>query len=284
MHRVLPAREILQFLKLNKSYLPKIASTWDKVWQDKNNLIEWDYLYQVVFDVLLEEIPDKKQALIEVGSGSGRISHKLGQLGAKVTLLDISNQAIQEGKRLFQKTQIPCKLIRGSLFEIPCKKSSYNVVWNAGVVEHYRDDELKLALKEMARISNGKGVVIVLAPCAGSLLHTFGKAVIEKCVDYPFGDEYPIKTLQLEVEAISCGFVKNEYSVGFFVLFVGAFKRLMLLKGGIVFKPIYLILNRFFLYLALHSSFAPKLKKLDLIFSKLFSGYLLVSIFRKNKM
>tara|TARA_B100000315_G_C14582909_1_gene591434 strand:- start:1499 stop:2302 length:804 start_codon:yes stop_codon:yes gene_type:complete len=261
----------------------KILTTWDKVWEDKNNLIEWDYLSQVVLDVLLEEIPENNQTFIEVGSGSGRISHKLGQLGAKVTLLDISSQAIQEGKRLFQKTHTSCKLIRGSLFQIPCQESSYDVVWNSGVVEHYLNDELNLALKEMARISREKGMVIVIVPYEGSFLHSIGKAVIEKLVEYPYGDEYPIKTLQPELESISCKFVKKEYSVGFFVLFVGALKRLMLLKGGIIFKPIYLMLNRFFLYMTLHSPFATKLKKMDLMFSKLFGGYLLVSILKKNK-
>ena len=266
---------------MNKSYLPKISAIWDKVWLDKNNLIEWDYLSQVVLDVLLEESPEKKQTIIEVGSGSGRISHKLGQLGAKVTLLDISNQAIQEGKQLFQHTQTPCKLVRGSLFQIPLHESSYDVVWNSGVIEHYLNDELRLSIKEMARVSREKGIVIVIVPYAGSILHTLGKTVIEKCVEYPYGGEYPIKSLQPEMKDISCELVKEEYSAGFFVLFVGAFKRLMLFRFGIIFKPFFLLLNSLFLYFSRHAFFSAKLRNLDLKFSKLFGGYLLVSIFRK---
>ena len=83
------------------SNLTKISATWDKVWQDKNNLTEWDYLSQIVVEILISETPFIETTAIEVGSGSGRISHKLAQLGAKVTLLDISQQAIKEGEKLF---------------------------------------------------------------------------------------------------------------------------------------------------------------------------------------
>ena len=264
------------------SNLTKISATWDKVWQDKNNLTEWDYLSQIVVEILISETPFIETTAIEVGSGSGRISHKLAQLGAKVTLLDISQQAIKEGEKLFQSTNHRCHLIRGSLFQIPCRNSSYDVVWNAGVVEHYLNDELESSLKEMSRVCHGKGLVIVIVPYAGSFLHTIGKASIEKFLEYPFGGEYPIKTLKKELEAISCKFAKKEYSIGFFVLFVGAFKRVMLFRGGNVFKPILKTLNRFFINASLHPFFGPILKKLDLKLSKLFGGYLLVSVFNKK--
>ncbi len=168
------------------------------------------------------------------------------------------------------------------MFHIPCADSSHDIVWNSGVVEHYLDDELRAALREMARVSSRDGEVIVIVPYADSILHTIGKAFIEKMVVYPFGGEYPIKTLEPELKAINCKFVKEEYSAGFFVLFVGAFKRLMLLKGGIIFKPFYASLNRLFMYLSMRSSLAGALRKLDLIFSKLFGGYILVSVLRKE--
>ncbi|MFQ5716406.1 MAG: class I SAM-dependent methyltransferase [Nitrospinales bacterium] len=192
----------------------KVSARWDRVWQDKNNLEEWDYLSQVVSDVLKDETPSmNEKKVIEVGSGSGRISHRLATSGAKVTLLDISDQAILEEKRLFQETNVPAKLIQGSLFQIPCGESSHDIVWNSGVVEHYLDDELRAALKEMARVCRHDGRVIVIVPYAGSILHTVGKAFIEKMAEYPYGNEYPIKTLTSDLEAISCTLVKKEYSL-----------------------------------------------------------------------
>lgn len=262
----------------------KISGTWDKVWINPINLETWDYLSQVVYETLAIEIGSlQNKKIIEVGSGSGRISNRLAKDGAEVTLLDISSQAIEEEKRLFRETNVPGKIIKGSLFEIPCLKSSHDVVWNSGVVEHYLDQELLSALREMARVSKYDGKVVVIVPYAGSFLHTLGKAFIEIFVEYPFGGEYPIKTLKSELRLISCDFIKKEYSVGFFVLLVGAFKRLMLLKGGVIFKPFYHLLNRLFLYLSSESSLAENLRKWDLKFSKLFGGYLLVSVFRKRE-
>ena len=261
----------------------KISGTWDKIWENQINLETWDYLSQVVYDTLVFEVGSlQNKKIIEVGSGSGRISNRLAKNGADVTLLDISPQAIEEEKRLFRETNVPGNIIRGSLFQIPCQKSSHEIVWNSGVVEHYLDQELLSSLREMARISKPDGKVVVIVPYAGSFLHTLGKAFIEIFIEYPFGGEYPIKTLKSELQSISCDFVKEEYSTGFFVLFVGAFKRLMLLKGGVIFKPFYQLLNRLFIYLSSESPLAENLRKLDLKFSKLFGGYLLVSVFRKR--
>ncbi|MDD4899243.1 MAG: class I SAM-dependent methyltransferase, partial [Candidatus Omnitrophica bacterium] len=221
------------------------------------------------------------KSFIEVGSGSGRISFRLERSGATAYLLDKSRQALSFSKEHFSRTKTPHKAVCASIFNMPYPDNAFDVVWNAGVIEHFIGREQEDALKEMVRICKRGGIIITLNPYAGSFLHTFGKCIIEKLTQYPFGREIPIVSLKDCCHVLNCKLKKDEYSAGFFVLGVGMFKRLSLLPMGGVFKPLLSVLNRASCNLD-NSFLGNKIKKTDLMFSKVFGGYLLVSILQKN--
>lgn len=254
---------------------------WDDVWREKD-LPDWDYLSQVILGVLKKEalgLTGKK--VLEAGSGSGRISLKASEEGASVYLLDNSPEAIDFSKKLFLRKGRQSDITCASLFDMPYQSDSFDLVWNAGVIEHFTGDVQLSALKEMVRVCKRGGFVITLNPYAGSILHTVGKFLIEKMAKYPFGEEIPIKTLKDKGALLGCELYNKEYSIGFIVLFVGMFKRLTLLPMGFIFKPILAILN--YISCGLDSSFlGGALRRMDLLFSKLFGGYLLVSVFKKS--
>lgn len=257
-------------------------SIWDNVWKNHTKIERWDYLSQVILDVLLEEIGlVKGKKIIEVGSGSGRISKELSIRGANVTLLDFSEEAIFASKKSFIKDNISGKFINGSLFSMPFKEGVFDVVWNAGVLEHYVGKEQIDALEKMAKICKENGLIITLNPFAGSFLHNLGKFIIERLVEYPFGREIPISSLANTCPT-SIRLAKAEYSIGFIVLWVGMFKRLTLLPGGNIFDVPLSFLNTVFIELS-RAGFGNYLRFIDKLLSKIFGGYLLVSIFRKEQ-
>jgi ubiquinone/menaquinone biosynthesis C-methylase UbiE len=260
------------------------VNVWNSVWVKNFNRYKWEYLAQVILETLQQEIKGHSKEILEAGSGSGKISLKLSKLdGHKPTLLDLSAQALFLSTQLNQASYHikDVHFLNGSLFHIPIKNESYDIVWNAGVLEHFLEDEQARALKEMARVLKPEGLIIMLNPFAGSILHSIGKFIIERLVEYPFGREIPIQTLKHVADSVHLELKKQEYSVGFILLWVGAIKRLMLLPGGIVLLPLFKILNAIFCWI--HTSpMGDFVRKLDLFLSRRFGGYLLVSVIGKK--
>lgn len=223
----------------------------------------------------------KDKRILEAGSGSGRISLRLAKENAVVSLLDNSAHAINFSKDLFEKAGERLNIACASIHAMPYNNETFDVVWNAGVIEHFVGKEQKEVLREMARVCKKGGLIITINPYAKSILHSFGKFIIEKMKRYPFGDEVPVTTLKGISDTLGCELKKDEYSIGFIVLWVGMFKRLTLLPMGKVFKLPLSILNEVFCYLD-SSFFGQILKKIDRFASKLFGEYLLVTIFKKR--
>jgi ubiquinone/menaquinone biosynthesis C-methylase UbiE len=256
---------------------------WDKVWKNKDWTPSWDYLSQVILSTLSKESKGLKgKKVLEAGSGSGRISMRIAKKGGKVTLLDISPEAISLSRKNFKKNNLTAEFQKGSLFKIPSKNNTYDIVWNAGVIEHFYKHRQEKAIKEMLRICKKGGLVITLNPYAGSILHTLGKAVVVKLAkEYPFGREVPIKSLKWLENRINTKLKKKEYSIGFILLWIGALKRvLLIIKSKILFK-LSLTLNSMACSLD-KSRLGSPIRTLDTSLSKIFGGYLLVSIFEKK--
>jgi SAM-dependent methyltransferase len=253
--------------------------TWEKVWENPIEDYHWDYLGQVILDALLDEAgAPAGRSYLEVGSGSGRISARLASLGGRTTLLDFEPRALALSRWVAEGQGVThVAYLQGSMFEIPSAER-YDVVWNAGVIEHYPFERQVLALRQMgARLAPG-GLLVTLNPYAGSLLHTFGKWLITRFVEYPFGEEVPIQSCAEMAREASLSLVK-EYSIGFVVLFPGALKRLMLLPGGRLLGPLFRGVNA--LLVALDRGPAgPALRRVDRALSRWLGGYLIVSVMR----
>jgi len=255
-------------------------SDWKQIWGDKK-IPAWDYLSQVILSVLESEICDfHDKKILEAGSGTGRISLRLAKKGAKVYLMDEEPEAIAFSRKIFNEEKIPVSLSLSSILDMPYANGTFDIVWNAGVIEHFTGEVQKSSVREMLRVCRNGGLVVTLNPYAKSFLHSIGRFIIEKMTDYPFKDEVPVATLSVYAPELGCRPKKSEFSVGFIVFIAGMFKRLSLLPAGFIFNPIFEGCNR--LFCLLDNSFLRRpLRKIDLWLSRFFGGYLLVTVFEK---
>jgi 2-polyprenyl-3-methyl-5-hydroxy-6-metoxy-1,4-benzoquinol methylase len=108
--------------------------------------------------------------MIEVGSGSGFVSLALAQRGAQCTLLDISQKSLEVGVDNFIRNGLKTpEVYNEDALNSTVPSSSYDVVWNAGVIEHFLNQGKERLLLEMVRMAKSGGKVIVMVPNAWCL-------------------------------------------------------------------------------------------------------------------
>ncbi len=260
-----------------------ITTDWNKVYQDSYESGGWSYLSRTIVRTIQNETkPIAGRSFIELGCGSGRNSFRLARKGAKVTLLDLSKEVLDATQTYYQQHDTEADFIQGNIFDIPVKDDTYQVVWNAGVIEHWVGDEQVACLKEMIRICHPDGMVLTLNPNKASILHVLGKRILGWFDKYAYPDEVNIGTLAAQSQKAGGFLAKKEYSIGFFVLFVGLFIQLKStsLLGRAAFG-VFKILNGIFTALD-RSRAGNALYSIDRALSSIFGGYLLVSVIKKK--
>lgn len=240
-----------------------ISNTWDSVWNE-SRILDWDkdFISQLVYKTVRSEIGNTRGLkILEAGCGTGRISLKLGNNKATITLIDSSPKALEIAQRFAKEQDGQAYFTRNSIFNISFKNRSFDIVWNVGVLEHFLPDEQRIILNEMLRICKNEGKVIILVPYSKAVLYRIGKWSREKLKLWKVGHEIPLKTLKHLIPGNNCVLVK-EY-------FLGISEQTFLLPKG--FKKITKLFLDFLIKLGLRN-----------FLGKLLGGYLLVSIIEKN--
>lgn len=200
-----------------------VRSTFDKFWIDQTDLGEIDDTCEDILRLLEQEFPRIGGAsFLEVGSGSGRISVVLARRGAHVTLLDNSETAISISKGLFSRHGQEATFVLDSAFNMPLPDNSFDVVWNAGVLEHFLFDDQVRMLQEMLRVLKPEGTLMTFNPSHDGRIYRLGKFLRERTGQWPFGREIPIKTLRPHADRLGAQLV-HEFNASFdqqFILFL----------------------------------------------------------------
>jgi ubiquinone/menaquinone biosynthesis C-methylase UbiE len=116
------------------------------------------FLINRFFDTLLFEIKKiKPQSVLDVGCGEGFTLERLRQneIGNKLVGIDFLERAINIGKKLHPELS----LSSGSIYDIPFKDNSFDLVICTEVLEHLEHPEK--ALKELQRVTKGTCIISV---------------------------------------------------------------------------------------------------------------------------
>lgn len=246
-----------------------IKKVWSHYWESVKKVDAWDSLSELIYLTLLRELTEHQgRAIMEAGCGTGRISHRLALAGAEVTCLDITEEALALAKVTFGET--PGHFIRGSILTLP-QSHSYDMVWNAGVLEHFKPEDQSQALAEFISVVSGNGVVVILTPYSKSPLYRIGKFILEKLGRWPYGVEIPEATLADRIP--SSAVLEDEYTMALLPLLFDSYKFLKPLR-----LPLRWSWNRLFKLAG-----PTKLALWDRELSRLLGGYLLVSVLRPKK-
>ncbi|MDR0515805.1 MAG: class I SAM-dependent methyltransferase [Fibromonadaceae bacterium] len=137
-------------------------SVWDKFWNRKKDLDKVYPSSPAVLKAILSTCSVEGLRVLEVGAGTGRDSLALARAGAKVFILDYSEESLKIAGGLRHEAPENLHLVRGNALNSPFPSETFDIVFHQGLAEHFRDP-LPL-LKENARLLKKGGICVCDVP------------------------------------------------------------------------------------------------------------------------
>lgn len=143
---------------------------WDAYWHEKKkpgalvyDLIATFYRKFIIKPSLNyfagKHFPPSAEVL-HAGCGSGQVDTDIsGTL--RISALDISEQALSMYRKCQPRSE---RLIHGSIFEIAAPDSTFDGVYNLGVMEHFTEPEIHRVLTEFNRVLKPGGKIVLFWP------------------------------------------------------------------------------------------------------------------------
>jgi GT2 family glycosyltransferase/2-polyprenyl-3-methyl-5-hydroxy-6-metoxy-1,4-benzoquinol methylase/glycosyltransferase involved in cell wall biosynthesis len=147
-------------------------------------------------------------SILEAGCGAGWQTLSLARTGKyKLSLMDFSAEALRYSANIFQQERVQAEFIRQDAFVHGEPK--YDLVFNAGVLEHYDMDEQAELLRAMASWS--RRYVMVLVPNRLCYWYWIWRLQAASVGDWPFGKEVPLSDLSKVFQLAGMKFVGQRY-------------------------------------------------------------------------
>jgi 2-polyprenyl-3-methyl-5-hydroxy-6-metoxy-1,4-benzoquinol methylase/glycosyltransferase involved in cell wall biosynthesis len=147
-------------------------------------------------------------SVLEAGCGAGWQALAVARgTGMPVTLLDFSEGALAYARRLFERERVAAEFLQADAFSPG--EAEFDLVFNAGVLEHYTFDQQVALLRGMA--SRSRRYVMALVP--NRLCYWYWMWRVQKAGrgEWPFGKEVPVADLSAVFEAAGLHFLGQAF-------------------------------------------------------------------------
>lgn len=175
---------------------------WDDLWE-KDTSIEEDF-----FNLTREENSIRWQRLeeivyknfgsfnglkvIEIGAGAGTNAALMAKRGAKVTVLDYSDNALKVGQNFFSRNGLSAEFIKQDALLLPEEfLDKYDVSMSFGLTEHFTGENRLIINKVHFDVLKKGGMAFISVPNKCNLPYRIFKFVAEHVGIWHVGEEYP---------------------------------------------------------------------------------------------
>lgn len=183
--------------------------TQEEIWENhlKNTTLSDvinEYNHPAIFQKELVDVINKyteqEKKIIEVGCELGVTSMLLDDSFNK-TLLDLNPLAIELTKQAHHSLNKKAQFIIADMFSMPIENSQYDIVFNAGVIEHFDLAARAKALMEYSRILKENGVMLIAFPNHYSFPYRLAYKIRTLLNRWPYPTEYKLYDLKNEIAA-----------------------------------------------------------------------------------
>ena len=109
--------------------------------------------------------------VLEAGSGPAHDALVFALRGAEVTALDISQTALDLAEQIYFDLDLPLTAVHADATAMPFDDHTFDVAFNAGVLEHFPDEQLEQVIDEMIRVVRPGGTVLAFCPNRHNLFY-----------------------------------------------------------------------------------------------------------------
>ena len=198
---------------------PSFVAGWLPRATNEAEIKKWDHYYSSLSQVEESEalkafdddlaqriaalLPEAGQVL-EAGCGGGLQSLALARTGKhELTLMDFSTEALEHARRLFKREGACAAFVLGDVLEPGAPE--FDLVFNAGVLEHYEFDEQVKFIQGMA--SRSRCYVLVLVPNRLCYWYWIWRVRASADGDWPYGKEAPMVDLSRAFKAAGLSYL-----------------------------------------------------------------------------
>jgi SAM-dependent methyltransferase len=148
---------------------------------------------------------------IELGAGRGDLSAILAERGAKVTLLDASDRALDQARRRFRRLGLAARFERADLFSIPhALLDRFHVALSSGVIEHFQGAMRTRAVDAHRRVLGPGGLTVISVPHTWGIPYRLWKFYCELRRCWPYGMEVPYSRGELTARFQAAGLTRTD--------------------------------------------------------------------------
>ena len=201
-----------------------MAEDWEKFWEEDTFLkrVVGFMRHHYFSDVVISHLGNIKNKLIlEAGCGTCESLVKISKKAKKVVGVDLSKQVLLIAKTNFQKHNIPSNkysLVLGDIQDMKFKDNTYDLVFNAGVIEHFNDNK---PIEEMIRVTKQGGKVVILVPSSYSPYYFYYVATkfLHLSNLYPWEEHtfYSFKSMRKQLDQLGINYKTKLSFRSFFV-------------------------------------------------------------------
>ncbi len=143
---------------------------------------------------------------IEIGAGRGLNALLYARAGASVTLLDLSEVALEQARWLFDAHGLPVETVRGDVFDLPQElRGRFDVSMSFGLCEHFVGERRReVVCAHLAPLKPG-GIAMIGVPNRLAPVYRLWKGVLTRRGTWPLGTEEPFTAGELSRLVSACG-------------------------------------------------------------------------------
>ncbi len=168
-----------------------VERTWDEYWSAHPHR-DWDDQSEIIYRIIRREYVLRRIKVLEVGSGTGRISAAVARDGNDVYLLDTSPEAFRIARRVFDARGLKAAFVRATAFKLPFQSGTFDLAWSAGLLEHFGPSQQREVVDEMIRTVRPGGRIIVIVPNRRAIVYDVARRISMGIGTWPYGPEEPL--------------------------------------------------------------------------------------------
>lgn len=219
------------------------VSSWGSIWDGLKDIDFQgeNYTWSIYESLLGKDYDFKGKRIVEIGCGTGINTCVMARLGARVSFVDYSKDALKIVKKTMDRMGIDGELIQEDAFNLDLE--GYDISHSEGVIEHFKGKRRQGIVDVHSGVLRKGGRCIITVPQAASAPYRIGKRAAELTGTWIYGNEYPytMKELRRRMErsGLSVGrMIGGEFLFSFGWVFAPLWlKKSRVLKSSISMRP-----------------------------------------------